>query len=67
MKFQILKSNSSTQPYFWRIVAANGQVLAFSETYTSVAGCRNAIDTVKAGAATAPVEEFTKPAASRAW
>jgi uncharacterized protein YegP (UPF0339 family) len=33
MKFQIVKGTSTTQPYFWRIVAANGQTLAVSENY----------------------------------
>ena len=62
MKFEILDSNSSSQPYYWRIVAANGQILATSETYTSKDGCRNAINTVKANAATAPIVDRTRTA-----
>lgn len=31
MKFEIRNSNSQTQPYYWRIVATNGNVLASSE------------------------------------
>lgn len=66
MKFEILDSNSSAQPYYWRIVASNGQVLATSETYTSKQGCQNAIATVKAHAATASTVDRTWSAA-RAW
>lgn len=63
MHFEILHSNSYSQPYYWRIVAGNGQVLATSETYTSKQGCRDAIDSVKRHAATAPVEDRTRSAA----
>jgi uncharacterized protein len=35
MKFQIKRSSNASQPYYWRIIASNGQVLASSETYVS--------------------------------
>ena len=35
MKFQIVKGKSTSQPFFFRIVAANGQTLAVSENYTA--------------------------------
>lgn len=57
MKFEI--RNASGGQFYWRIVASNGQVLATSETYVSKAGCTNAIRTVKAGAATAPIVDLT--------
>lgn len=60
MKFEILNSTSRVQPYYWRMVASNGQVLASSETYTSMQGCRNAIDTVKRWAGSAAVLDLTK-------
>jgi len=65
MKFEIRSSTSRAQPYYWRMVASNGQVLATSETYTSVQGCRNAIDTVKREAGTAAVLDLTKSSAAR--
>lgn len=33
MKIEIVKGTSKLQPFFWRIVAANGKTLATSETY----------------------------------
>lgn len=33
MKIEIVKGTSKLQPYYWRIVAANGKTLATSETY----------------------------------
>jgi uncharacterized protein YegP (UPF0339 family) len=63
VKFEILKSNSYSQPYYWRIVARNGQVLATSETYTSKQGCLDAISAVKREAATAEVIDKTRAAA----
>ncbi len=50
MKFEIRDSNSSSQPYYWRIVAGNGQILATSETYTTRQSCTDAINTVKRNA-----------------
>lgn len=59
MKFEIHNSASAAQPYYWRMVASNGQVLATSETYTTKQGCHNAIATVKAGAAAAATLDTT--------
>ncbi len=59
MKFQIEKSKSATQPYYWRIVSSNGQVLATSETYVSKSSAQSAIDSVKANAANAVTEDNT--------
>jgi uncharacterized protein YegP (UPF0339 family) len=59
MKFQIRRSTSTTQPYYWRIVASNGQTLATSETYVSKDSAKSAINSVKASAATATVEDLT--------
>ena len=41
MKFQIVKGKSTTQPYFWRIVASNGQTLAVSENYVAKASAKS--------------------------
>lgn len=59
MRFEIRPSQSSSQPYYWRTVADNGQVLSTSETYTSKAGCQNAIDVLKREAASARVDDLT--------
>lgn len=44
MKFQIVKGKSAKQPYFWRIVAANGQTLAVSENCAAKASAKSAIE-----------------------
>ena len=59
MRFEIQKSNSASQPFYWRIVASNGKVLAHSETYTDKASCKRAITLVQQGARTAPVKDNT--------
>ena len=59
VKFEIRKSNSSTQPYYWRIVASNGQVLAVSETYVRKTSAQSAIESVKANARSASVVDLT--------
>ena len=60
MKFEIRNSNSETQPYYWRIVASNGNVLATSETYVNKAVARSAVDSVIANAGTATVVDHTE-------
>lgn len=62
MRFEILNSNSTSQPYYWRIVSSNNQVLATSETYVNKQGCLNAISVVQRGAASAPVHDLTRTA-----
>lgn len=59
MKFQIVKSSSATEPYFWRIVAANGQTLAVSENYAQKASAKSAIESVMTSAGGASVEDLT--------
>ena len=59
MKFQIVKGKSATQPYFWRIVAANGQTLAVSENYVAKAAAKSAVDSVIKGLTKATVEDLT--------
>lgn len=59
MKFQIVKGTSAAEPYFWRIVAANGQTLAVSETYAQKASATSAVESVIAGAGGASVEDLT--------
>ncbi len=59
MKFEIRKGNSTTQPYYWRIVASNGNVLASSEMYVNKADARSAAESVKSGAAATTVVDLT--------
>ena len=58
MKFQIVKGKSVTQPYFWRIVAANGQTLAVSENYVAKASAKSAVEAVIKGAGGAKIEDL---------
>lgn len=59
MKFQIVKGKSTTQPYFWRIVASNGQTLAVSENYVAKAYAKSAVESVIKNAAGATVEDLS--------
>lgn len=59
MKFQIRRSSSAAQPYYWRIVASNGQVLATSETYVNKQDAMAAIRIVQTSAASATVEDLS--------
>lgn len=59
MKFQIVKGKSKTQPFFWRIVAANGQTLAVSENYAAKASAKSAIESVMKSAGAAKIEDLT--------
>lgn len=47
----------ATQPYYWKILASNGQTLATSETYVSNESVKSAINSVKTNASTATVED----------
>lgn len=49
MTFEIRRSNSYLQPYYWRIVARNGKVLASSETYRNKQDCLAAIAMQRGG------------------
>ena len=59
MKFQIVKGKSTTQPYFWRIVASNGQTSAVSENYVVKASARSAVESVIKNAAGATIEDLS--------
>ncbi len=58
MKFEILKS-SAAQPYRWRIVATNGQVLATSENYASKQSAKSACESVRKSAGSADLVDLT--------
>ena len=59
MKFQIVKGKSTSQPFFFRIVAANGQTLAVSENYTAKASAKSAVESIMKSAGGAKVEDLT--------
>jgi uncharacterized protein YegP (UPF0339 family) len=55
--FEILRATGGG--YFWRLKAANGEILCHSEVYTAKQPAVNGIDAVKRIAATAPVKDVT--------
>lgn len=59
MKIQIVKGKSTTEPYFWRIVASNGQTLAVSENYVAKASAKSAAESVIKNAGSATIEDLT--------
>lgn len=58
MKFQIVKSKTAKQPFYWRIVASNGQTLAVSENYAAKASAKSAVESVMKNAAGATIEDL---------
>ena len=58
-KFQIVRGKSEKEPFFVRIVAANGQTLAVSETYTDKRSAKSMIESVQKNAAGAEVEDIS--------
>lgn len=58
MKYEIRRSSSAAQPYYWRIVASNGQVLATSETYVHKESAKSAIASVQLHAGGASVVDL---------
>lgn len=57
--FEIRPSNSRLQPYYFRIVASNGRVLASSETYVNKQDAVNAVNLIRQNAATAEFYDYT--------
>lgn len=56
-KFKIRKSSNGQ--YYFNLHAANTQVIATSEMYTTKQGCENGIDSVKTNAPIADIEDLT--------
>ena len=59
MKFEIAKGKSVKQPYFWRIVAANGQTLAVSENYVAKSSAKSAVASVMKNVSGATIVDVT--------
>jgi uncharacterized protein YegP (UPF0339 family) len=55
VKFRIKPARGGFRGY---IIARNGEILFWTEVYTRRAGARHACELVKAGAATAPIQEL---------
>ena len=45
--------------YFWRLKAANGEILCHSEVYTAKQSAVNGVDAVRRIAPTAPLKDMT--------
>lgn len=60
IEYQIRKSTSSTQPYYWRIVeTGNNEVLATSETYVQKQHAISTAYAVKNGSALGDIFDYT--------
>lgn len=55
-KFQLFKGKDSQ--WYFRLRAANGEIICASEGYTSKQMCKKGIEAVKLTALNAPVEEL---------
>lgn len=55
-KFEIYKSGAE---YRWRLKAANGEIVASGEAYTTKAGAKDGVDAVKRAAASATIDDTT--------
>jgi len=56
LKFKIIKRWWMLKKYHFRIVAANGKILASSQKYYNLCDVRDAINLIKTNSANAPVE-----------
>ena len=56
-KFEIVVSDKGT--YSFKLKAGNGEVIAVSEQYASIASCKKGIDSVKRNAVAAKLEDQT--------
>lgn len=54
----VIKKKASGK-YHFVLKAANGEIIATSEEYTSKASAKNGIESVKANAGSAPVDDET--------
>ena len=57
-KFEVTKDSAGQ--YRFRLRAANNEIIAVSEAYTTKAKCLNGIDSVKKNAPKAAIEDQTK-------
>ncbi len=55
-KFQVFKGHDGQ--YYFRLKAANGEIICASQGYTTKQSCLNGIAAIKSVAASAPIEEL---------
>lgn len=58
MKFQIYRTR--TKQYRWRLVGANGEIIAHGESYKRKIDCRGAIKLVQATTEAAALQDLTE-------
>lgn len=56
-KFQVFKGKDGQ--YYFRLRAANGEVICSSEGYTTKQSCLGGIEAIRAVAGSAPVEDLS--------
>ncbi len=56
-KFEIYKDRKGE--FRWKLLANNNQVIAIGEGYSSKAGCKNGIESVKKNAPKAKIDDQT--------
>ncbi|RZI53527.1 MAG: DUF1508 domain-containing protein [Pseudonocardia sp.] len=56
-KFELFKDTASQ--FRFHLKAANGEIIAASQGYTSKAAAQNGIESIKSNAATAPTDDLT--------
>lgn len=59
-KFEIFKGNNGQ--YYWRLKAPNGEILCWSEGYTTKQNAQNGVDACKKYAPDAPVVDLAQAA-----
>ena len=57
-KFHVFKDKAGE--FRFNLTAKNGQIIAVSEGYTTIANCLNGVESVKSNAPDAPTEELDK-------
>ncbi|TXK18598.1 YegP family protein [Homoserinibacter sp. GY 40078] len=59
MRFQVVRSNNPTQPFFWRIVSESGQTVAVSGNYVAKASAVAMVEAVMRSIPRATLEDLT--------
>jgi uncharacterized protein YegP (UPF0339 family) len=54
-RFEVYKSTSKDGGFRWRLTTMNGEIVAIGQRYSTKAGCRKGIESIKKTAAKAEV------------
>lgn len=57
VRFEIYKDQAGL--FRWRLIAANGEIVCWGESYTTKQGALNSLNWVKRWAASAPIRDLT--------